>query len=329
MREGTVGKTMNKALRNTALMALLLSAMLYVIMGIFRPNAATVGSVSITLALASMLLFACAGQMIVITSGDGIDLSVGAVMSTAAVISVEMMRGREEMILPALLVCLSAGFVIGLLSGFGVSYIGIPALIMTLCLANLLGRFQLVISQGAPRGKVADIITESLVAKYDLTPLLPGFLPGITLWAAVFYLLVSLFLKFTRYGYRLNLVGTNFTAARLTGVRSRQIRMMAYAIAGMLSGLGGFVGAGYYRQMQTATFDSYTMESIAAVVIGGTLLSGGKANYAGTVCGALLLIVIRQFLSAFNTSVAVRSIINGAILIVLLVAYNRKPRVRQ
>jgi ribose transport system permease protein len=140
---------------------------------------------------------------------------------------------------------------------------------------------------------------------------------------------VTLFLKYTRYGYRLNLIGSNFEAARLSGVRAKRTQMLAYAIGGMLSGLGGFVGAGYFRQMQTATFDNYTMQSIAAVVIGGTLLSGGRANYPGTICGALLLTVLSQFLAAFNTSVALRYIIMGAMLIALLVAYNRKPKIRQ
>lgn len=329
MQASLVKRTTKRLLNNTALMALALSVLLYIIMGIYRPSAATLSSISITLAIASMLLFACAGQMIVITSGDGIDLSVGAIMSTTAVMSVELMRGREEMIFPTLLVCLVAGFLFGLINGAGVAYIGIPALIMTLCISNILGRFQLVISQGAPRGKVADIITASLTVKHTVTPLLPDFLPGITIWVAAFYLIVVLFLKYTRYGYRLNLIGTNFDAAHLSGISAKRMRMMAYAIGGMLSGLGGFVGAGYYRQMQTATFDHYTMQSIAAVVIGGTLLSGGKANYLGTICGALLLTVISQFLSAFNTSIAVRNIIMGLMLIVLLISYNRKPRVRQ
>ena len=325
----TITRVAKYVIKNTALMALLLCVLLYLILLVFRPQAATFGAISVTLATASMLLFACAGQTIVITSGDGIDLSVGAMMSTMAVIAVEVMNGQREMLLPALMICMAAGFVFGLMNGIGVAYIGIPSLIMTLCLANVLGRFQLVISNGMPRGKVADILTESLTAKYSLTRYIPAFLPGITLWVIVFYAAVILFLKYTKYGYRLQLVGANYDAARLSGVRAARIRMMAYAAAGMLSGLGGFIGAGYFRQMQVGTFNDYTMQSIAAVVIGGTLLSGGKANYAGTVCGALLLAFISQFLTAFSTTTAVRYIIMGAILIALLTVYNRKPKSRQ
>jgi ribose transport system permease protein len=325
-----IKRTAKTLLNNTALMALVLSVVLLVILRIFRSNAATINSLSIVLANTSMLLFACAGQMIVITSGSGgIDLSVGAIMSTTAVITVEVMRGNESLMLPTLLICIASGALFGLVNGVGVAHIRIPALIMTLCFSNILGRFQLVISQGAPRGKVADILTQSLTAKYDVTPLLPDLLPGITIWVALFYVSVVLFLKYTKYGYRLSLIGTNFDAAHLSGVRAKQTQMLAYVIGGMLSGLGGFVGAGYFRQMQTATFDNYTMQSIAAVVIGGTLLSGGKANYAGTIFGALLLTVLSQFLSAFNTSVAVRYVIMGIMLIALLVAYNRRPQTRQ
>ncbi|MDR1580402.1 MAG: ABC transporter permease [Synergistaceae bacterium] len=323
-------KILRQIFGNTALMAFLLSVAMFAVLRVIKPNAATLSSLSTVLANTSMLIFACAGQMIIITSGGGgIDLSAGAIMSTAAVITVETMNGDPSMLVPSFLLCLAAGALFGLLNGVGAAYIKIPALIMTLCVSNILGRFQLVISQGAPRGTVAGVLTRSLTAKYGVTPLLPDLIPGIAIWAAVFYAVVVLFLKYTKYGYRLSLIGTNFEAARLSGVRAKRTQMLAYVIGGMLAGLGGYVGAGYFRQMQPATFDGYTMQSIAAVVIGGTLLSGGRANYAGTVFGALLLTVLSQFLIAFNTSVALRYIIMGAMLIALLVAYHRKPAIRQ
>lgn len=314
---------LKKLLNNTALMALVLTVLLYIVMVSFRPAALSLNTLATILSFSSMLLFVCAGQMIVITSGDGIDLAAGAIMSTTACITVEVMRGDHSRLIPVLLLCMGVGFLFGLVSGIGVAYLKIPALIMTMCMSNVLGKLQLVISNGAPRGTVSAQLSQALTARYL------GFIPGILIFAVLFYGLVVLFMKCTQFGHRLQLVGTNFEAAQLTGIRARRMRMMAYAIGGMLTGIGGLVGAGYYKQMQVATFDNYTMQSISAVVIGGTLLSGGSANYVGTVTGTLLLIVLSQFLSAINTSVAMRDIIMGAMLILLLIAYNRKPAVRQ
>ena len=312
-----------KFLNNTALMALVLTVLLFVIMVCFRPAAFSLNTLATILSFSSMLLFVCAGQMIVITSGDGIDLAAGAIMSTTACITVEVMRGNHSRLVPVLLLCMAVGFLFGLVSGIGVAYLKIPALIMTMCMSNVLGKLQLVISNGAPRGTVSAELSEALTVRYF------GFIPGILIFAVLFYGLVVLFMRCTQFGHRLHLVGTNFDAAQLTGLRAKRIRMMAYAIGGMLTGIGGLIGAGYYKQMQVATFDNYTMQSISAVVIGGTLLAGGSANYVGTITGTTLLIVLSQFLSAINTSVAMRDVIMGAMLILLLIAYNRKPAVRQ
>ena len=308
---------------NTAMMALLLSIILYIVMIAFRPTALSLNSVATILSTTSMLIFVCAGQMIVITSGDGIDLSAGAMMSTTACITVEFMKGDNSKLLPAILLCMAFGFLFGILNGIGVTYIRIPALIMTLCMSTVLTKLQIVISNGAPRGTVSKELTTSLTTRYF------GVIPGIFLWGFLFFAIVVLVLKYTKFGHRLNLIGANFEAASLSGIRAKHVRVLAYGMGGMMAGIGGLVGAGYFRQMQVSTFDSYTMQSISAVVIGGTLLAGGKANYLGTVFGALLLTVLSQFLSSINTSVAMRNIIMGLMLIMLLIAYNRKPRIRQ
>jgi len=311
-------------LKNTAFMAFGLAVVLFIIMVIIHPAALSLNAVATILSIASMLVFVCAGQMIVITSGNGgIDLSAGAIMSTTACITVEYMNGNNAKLIPAVIICMAVGFLFGTLNGLGVTYIGIPALIMTLCMSNVLTKLQIVIGNGAPRGTVSKELTASLTHRFF------GLIPGISLWAAVLYILVLLLLKHTKFGFRLNLIGINFTAASLSGIRAKQVQVLAYAFGGMFAGLGGLVGAGYFRQMQVSTFDSYTMQSISAVVIGGTLLSGGSPNYIGTIFGAVLLTVLSQFLSSINTSPAMRDIIMGIMLIVLLIAYNRKPEVRQ
>lgn len=322
-------KKLRSTLTSTSVMALLLAVALFVVMGIMRSGDAQfemwgwlATSVAAVLANASMLLFASAGQMVIITTG-GIDLSTGAIMSTTACLTVEVMYGNNAMLIPAILICLAFGFVVGLLNGAGVAYVKIPALILTLCMSNVLTKFQPIFTGAYPRGTVSQQLSDAFSQRYF------GFLPGIFIYAILFYILVVVFLSRTQYGARLNLVGTNPTASMLTGIRSKRITMFAYAIGGLIAGLGGFVGAGYFRQLQIATFDGFTMQSIAAVVIGGTLLAGGKSSYFGTFTGTIMLITLSLFLSSINTAVPIRNVIMGAMLILLLIIYNRKPAIRQ
>lgn len=315
-------KKLKSTLGNTSVMALVLAVVLFFVMSITRPTAFSLTSVATILANASLLLFVSAGQMVVITSG-GIDLSVGAIMSTTACLTVEIMYGNNDMLVPVIFICMAFGFLIGLLNGLGVAYIKIPALIMTLCMANVLTKFQPIFSGSAPRGQVSQELADALAHRYL------DFLPGFFIYAMVFYIIVVVFLKRTQFGARLNLVGTNNEAANLSGIRVKRIVMLSYAVGGMMAGLGGVMGAGYYKQMQIATFDGYTMQSIAAVVIGGTLLSGGKPNLLGTLTGTIMLMTLSLFLSTINTAVMMRNIIMGAMLIVLLIIYNRAPAVRK
>ncbi len=315
-------KKLKSALGDTSVMAIVLAVALFGLMSIMRPDAFTLTSVATVLANSSLLLFASAGQMVVITSG-GIDLSIGSLMSTTACITVEIMNGNNDMLIPVILICMAFGFLVGMVNGFAVAYIKIPALIMTLCMSNVLTKFQPIFTGAYPRGTVSQQFGDALSQRFL------EFIPGFFIYAIVFYVAFVLIMKHTQFGSRLNLVGTNLTASMLCGIRAKRITMLSYAVAGMIGGLGGVVGAGYFRQLQIATFDGYTMQAIAAVVIGGSMLSGGKPNCFGTFTGTIMLIMLSLFLSTINTAVPIRSIIMGVILILLLIVYNRRPSVRQ
>ncbi len=315
-------KKLKSTLGDTSVMAIALAFALFGIMSLMRPDAFSLTSVATVLANSSLLLFASAGQMVVITSG-GIDLSVGSLMSTTACLAVEIMNGNNDMLIPVIIICMAFGFLVGMINGFAVAYVKIPALIMTLCMSNVLTKFQPIFTGAYPRGTVSQQFADALSQRYL------EFIPGFFIYALVFYIAFVLIMKRTQYGSRLNLVGTNLTASTLCGIRSKRVIMLSYAIAGLIAGLGGVVGAGYFRQLQIATFDGYTMQSVAAVVIGGSVLSGGKPNYFGTFTGTIMLVMLSLFLSTINTAVPIRSIIMGAVLILLLIMYNRKPTIRQ
>ncbi len=143
---------------------------------------------------------------------------------------------------------------------------------------------------------------------------------GIVMW---------LVLQRTAYGRRVFAVGTNRTTSRLSGVRVASVVVMTYALSGMLAALGGVVLLGYTEQVFLNLGDPYTLPSVAAVVVGGTLLAGGVGSYFGTMAGALVLTLLTSLLIALDLPESIRLIVYGATLLLLLSLYGRQKALRQ
>jgi ribose transport system permease protein len=269
-----------------------------------------------------MLTISAAGQTIVIVSG-GIDLSVGAVMSLTGLMTVQIRRGNEGYFLVTLLMSMGFGAAAGLLNGVGVALVRLPPMIVTMCVANVFTRLQYVLTEGKPSGTASPWFTRSMNYRIG------GVVPYSIFYGIVIFALVIFILNRSRYGMRLFLTGNNERAAYLTGIRTVRVKMMAYVIAGVFAGVAGFLGAGYINFVRGNTFDTFTMRSIIAVVIGGTLLTGGKGSYIGTLAGALLIIVLTNCLAVFNMSQSTSDMVMGVVLIFILAMYNRTAPVRQ
>lgn len=312
------------AKNNQVGMALIISLLLYMTNVIINPNSFNVNGVGSIITLTLILVIASAGQTLVIIS-DGIDMSVGATMTFTALISTSIMKTQEDPILVvyALGVVLIVGAVIGFLNGIGAAKIGLPPLIVTLSVSNVVTRLQYVYTGGKPTGRASAWFTESITYRHF------GFIPNGLIYGVVVFALVYYILRYTRYGQQLFLIGNNKRAAELTGIKSTKIKVMNYVFAGMLAGFAGLIGAGYMNYVSGGAFESYTIMSIVAVVVGGTILSGGKGSYVGTLAGALLMVVLSNSLAVLNLSQSVKDIIMGIVLIILLAAYNREKPVRQ
>ena len=305
-------------------MALIFSVLLFLTNVIISPRSLNINAFGSIFALTVMLTIASAGQTIVIVSGGGgIDLSVGAIMSLTALMTVGIMRGQEGYFLVTLLMSIGIGAVAGLVNGAGVALIGLPPLIVTMCVANVVTRLQYVITQGKPNGTASQWFTKSMTYR------LWGVIPTSLIYGVLIFALVIFILNRSRYGMRLFLTGNNERAAFLTGVRTTQIKLTAYTIAGVLAGIAGFLGAGYMNFVIGGSFDTFTMRTIIAVVIGGTLLTGGKGSYIGSLVGALLITVLTNTLAVFSMSQSTTDMVMGIVLIIILAMYNRTPPVRQ
>lgn len=306
-------------------MALIISVLLFALTVILNPKSFNPVAFGSILALTSMLLIASAGQTLVIIS-DGIDMSVGATMSMTALMTVVVMRGESSfgLTLLAFLLCLAIGAAIGFLNGVGSVKAGLPPMVVTLYISNIVNRLQYVLTGGTPEHTSAPQWFRDAI-----TTRIGGFFPHLVFIAVAFFLLVFFLLSRTRYGQQLTLTGNNNRAAYLTGINTTKIKMLNYTIAGVLGGIAGFIGAADSSYVKCGIYDIMTMNSIVAVVIGGTLLSGGKGSYTGTAAGALLFIILSNGLAVLQVSDSIRNLIMGVVLIILLAAYNRAKPVRQ
>ncbi|GHO48069.1 ABC transporter permease [Ktedonospora formicarum] len=308
---------------SSALSALLLAVVLFVLGGILHPGFANYGLVINILRLAAFLGIVAIGQtLVIISGGEGIDLSVGAVVTLGAIIIYRFTNGHNELFLPALLLALGVGALIGLINGIGVTALRIPPLVMTLGMTGVVQGLILAVTQGQMIGDAPPFITDLVSGSLILG--IPGVLP---LWIII-GLGTWLLLERTRYGKHLFAIGVNRATALLSGVRVSLVVVLTYTLSGLLAALGGVILLGYTHRVFLNLGEQYTLPSVAAVVVGGTLLAGGVGGYGGTMAGALVLTVLTSLLTTVQLPEALRMIVYGVVLLLLLAVYGRQRRLR-
>jgi ribose transport system permease protein len=229
---------------NPIVIALILAVILFAVGGIVQPGFASYGQAMNILRLAAFLGIVAAGQtLVIISGGEGIDLSVGAVITLGAILVFRIGDGQNDQALLALAIALGVGLLIGATNGLGITLLGIPPLVMTLGMTGVVQGLILVITGGRVEGGAAPALT-GLVTN----PLILG-IPGVIfLWLLLGALMWAL-LRRTAYGRRLFAVGTNRVTAKLSGVRVPSVLVLTYALSGMLAALGGVVLLGYTEQV--------------------------------------------------------------------------------
>lgn len=275
------------------------------------------------LTVAAILGIVSAGQNLVVLGGrGGIDLSVGVLVSVGAFIAGNVMDGRDGAIPLAVLAAAGVTFAVGLVNGAGVAALGIPPLVMTLGVMAVGQGALVAASQGVPSGRAAPAL-QAFVNQ----PTVLG-LPGILLvWAAIACAMAVL-LRRTAFGYAVYAMGANERAARLLGWPVGVLRCLLYGLSGLFAGLAGVCVIGYTGTSFISVGDQYVLPSVIAVVIGGTSLAGGAGGYAGTVLGAIALVLLQSVLTTLQMEAWGRQVIFGLTLLALMLLYGRQARLR-
>lgn len=262
------------------------------------------------------LAILAASQTLTMLTG-GIDLSVATIASMAAYVMATQAPSQGDP--TAVVIALVLAALVGLVNGIGVGIFRVQPLIMTLATglvalggANVYQK--LVITAGSR-------VPEPVATLGSGTSF--GFFPNTLFLFIPIALLIMFMLKRTGYGRMLYAVGDNPVAARLAGVRVWQVLLVLYVLSGLLAGIGGIVLAGAAKTATLNAADAYLLPSVAAAVIGGTSIFGGRGGYAGTIVGALILRVLLGLLGALNTPEPIRQIVYGLIILGVAAAYAR------
>lgn len=296
---------------------IVLLGVLVVVSELVRPGVVSAQWVGVMFRAAIPLSILAACQTLAMLTG-GIDLSVGAVASMSGFVVATFVSSPGGWPL-GIAVALVAAILAGTLTGIGVGVFRVHPLIMTLGmsfvvlgLANVWQLARVQTGTGTPEelrwigsGTFLEVFPHSLLA----------FVP-----VAV---LVLLGLRRTGYGRLLYAIGDNPIAARLSGARSWQVLIVLYVISAVLAAIAGFLYSGLTNVASVSLVDSAVLPSVAAAVIGGTSILGGRGGYGGTIVGALILTVISSLLSSLGYTEAVRQVLFGSIIVFVAAAYTR------
>jgi ribose transport system permease protein len=212
---------------------------------------------------------------------------------------------------------------LGLVNGFGVAYLRIPSMIITLAV-NAVAQGLMVVHTGGFSPQDASSPAMRMLATGDLLFGLPN---ALVVWGAVGAGAIFLINR-TTFGRAIYGIGNRERAAYLSGISTQRVVLAAFAIAGGLSAFGGVLLAGYASKAAQAMGDAYLLPAIASVVLGGASILGGRGSYLGTVAGVILITLLQSILSVVQMPEAGRQITYGVVIVAMLLLYGREGRAR-
>ncbi|ESY70993.1 MULTISPECIES: ABC transporter permease [Mesorhizobium] len=268
------------------------------------------------LVLSSFLAVLALGQGTVILTG-GLDLSVPWTIGISGIILAGMVNGSDAALLYALPVVLVMACAIGFANGFGIVYLGISPIVMTLATNGILQGFALLYSQGTPAGFSSPMLRWFMTAKL-------GFVTPVVLLMIVFVVVAVLLLGRTPFGRRVYGIGNGLRAARLSGIGVERTLILVYMLSAVCAAVVGIMLTGFSGQASLGMGDDYLLPSIAVVVVGGALITGGRGHYLGMLGGVLLLTALQMLLAGTTLPYATRAILYGLVVLGAVMALRER-----
>jgi ribose transport system permease protein len=314
--------------RLTAIAPFITLLCLVLVFSALSPSFVTLDNLGNILRQVSVTAIIATGLTFVILTAE-IDLSIAAIANAAGIVVAyftlqEAYVNIANVPLPgwaAIIMALLACFALGCINAAGVTLIGIPSFIMTLAMMQIGAGVSAMLVRGQIAYNIPDLI-RTLGSGYI------GPVPNIVIVAALFLLVGHLVLTYTRFGRYVYMVGGNREAAEYSGVNVKLIIASVLIIGGVCSGVAGMLGVAYFGSAQQNEFDDYLLDGIAAVVVGGTSLFGGRGGIPNTIIGLFVLGVLNNGLDHVDIDSFLKVLIRGLILLAALIINVYAQRLR-
>ncbi len=311
-----IGRRLRRFLRDQPLVPLIVLLVgLVIVLEVLRPGIVNERWIANTIKFAIPLAILASCQTLTMLTG-GIDLSVGIVATVSAFVMATQVTTHDPAI--AIAISLLPAILIGLANGIGAGVFRVHPLIMTLGLS--------LIATGGLQVYQRTVLATGSAIPDSLAWLGTGRTNGVPNSLVLFVPLAAVIilgLRRTGFGRLLYAIGDNENAARLSGVRAWQVIVVLYALSGLLAGIAGLVYVGLIKAPSLSLAVPLLLPSVAAAVIGGTSIFGGRGGYGGTIVGALILTVLTTLLTVLQVPEGARRILFGFIILAVTAAHVR------
>ena len=302
------------------IMTFVIALLLLLFISILRPGYANVNNLRVLSITASFLGMTAMGQMAAILTG-GMDLSIPWMFTIAAFTTANLSQGDDSKLIFTIPIVLGLGILMGAFNGFGIAYVGIAPVIMTMA-SNIIFQGLLVgMTGGTPGGSSPQSLKDFANGSVGGISNMLLFWIGISV---VFYIIIAK----SPYGRRLYGIGHSDTVALFSGINVKLTRASAYMVCGFFAALAGILYSGRVSQLYLGMGDRYQMQSVSAVAIGGVSLLGGSGSYIGAMAGVLVIVMLEGVLSALGLPQSVQNIVYGVVLLLAVLLSSRKQKAR-
>lgn len=291
--------------------------LIIIVLSVVTTDFLTVSNIFNVLRQISINALIAFGMTFVILTG-GIDLSVGSILALSSALTAGLMAGGMDTPL-AVLIGLLAGAAMGAFNGVIISKGKVAPFIATLATMTIFRGLTLVYTEGRP-------ITG---LNPDFAILGKGFfleIPMPVIWMLISFAILYFILRHTTFGRHVYALGSNEEATRLSGISTTKVKVKVYAISGLFAAISGIILTSRLNSAQPTAGTSYELDAIAAVVLGGTSLSGGNGWIVGTLIGAMIIGVLDNGLNLLNVSSFYQSVVKGAVILLAVLLDRSKSK---
>jgi ribose transport system permease protein len=265
---------------------------------------------------ASLGMVAIGQTFVVLIGGGGLDLSVASVMATVAVIVAHNTGGQDALFLSVALICLLFGTLVGLANGLLITKRNVQPFMATLGMMISIQGLRFLYTKGAPKGGFPPVLR--YLGTGDV-----GFMPTSILSLTVLTVIALIILKKTTLGRKIYAIGGNIETARLSGYNIDLIITVVYMISGFTAAVAGLYLAGWVGISDNWVGKGYELDSIAAVVMGGTTFEGGRGGVLGTIVGVLIIMMLYNLVLLLHLPVQMQFLVKGGVIILATSFYAR------